>query len=60
MIGHTLKITQGYGDSPVIELDHLTLQNVKGFKLVGEAGKLPELTVTLEVASAVCRTEEQV
>lgn len=54
MAGHSLRIAHGYGGETLVKLDDLCLENVKSFILKGERNKLPELTVTLDVASAVC------
>lgn len=53
MEGHSLKIFHGYGGTPEIKLDEFDLKRVKSFTLKGEAGKLAELTVTLDVKSSV-------
>lgn len=57
---HSVKISDGYGDDNLfICLDDKKIQNVKSYAVKGETGKVPELTITLDVISVLFDGEKE-
>lgn len=61
MDGHSVRIAHGYGDTMSIYLSDakLKLRGVKSYCVKGEAGKVPELTVTMDLASIIYGAEDK-
>lgn len=58
MGGHSVKIAHGYGDTMSIQFDGKELKQVKSYCVKGTAGTVPELTVTMDVASVIYEAKE--
>lgn len=57
-VKQSLKVTHGYGNEVSIYLNDMELGGVKSFVIKGSNGSLPELTVTMDVLSAIYKTDK--
>lgn len=59
MGGHSVTIAHGYGDIMSIQLDGKELKQVKYYCVKGIPGTVPELTVTMDMASVIYKAKNE-